>query len=59
MVNLRGQVKWHQPHPPDVEPTDVAKRDIWLAFKGYLLKVEDADEFMSGQRMSTFGQTDD
>ena len=44
-VNVRGQVNWHQPHPPDVDPTDVAKRDIWLAFKGYLVKVEDADAF--------------
>ena len=45
-VNLKGFMNWHQPHPPDVEPTDVAKRDIWLAFKGYLVKTEAADKFM-------------
>ncbi len=45
-VNIRGHMNWHQPHPPDVEPTDVAKRDIWLAFKGYLVKIGDADAFM-------------
>ena len=45
-VKIGGHMNWHQPHPPDVEPTDVPKRDIWLAFKGYLVNKEDADAFI-------------
>ena len=46
-INLRASLGWRQPHPVDVEPTEVDKRDIWLNYTGYFVRTGDADAFMN------------
>ena len=45
-LNVRGHFVWRQPHPADVEPTDIDRRELWIDGMGYLMGVEAADEFM-------------
>ncbi len=46
-LNVQGYFNWQQPHPADVESTDVDRRDLWLLCTGYFLRAEDTDAFMS------------
>ena len=46
-LNLHGYLNWRQPHPADVESSDVDRRDFWLLFTAYFVPAGDADTFMT------------
>ena len=46
-LNLRGYFNWRQPHPADVEASDVDRRDLWLLLTGYFVRAADAEAFMT------------
>lgn len=37
-LNADGHFSWRQPHPPNLEPYDVERRDFWLSCTGYFLE---------------------
>ena len=45
-LNVSGYFNCQQPHPADVEPYDVERRDIWFICQGYLIQAQDTDAFM-------------
>lgn len=45
-LNVRGLFVWRQPHPADVEPFDIDRRELWIECMGYLVGADAADEFM-------------
>ena len=45
-LNVRGHFVWRQPHPADVEPTEIDRRELWIDCVGYLIGADAADEFM-------------
>ena len=45
-LNVSGYFNCQQPHPADVEPYDVERREIWFIFQGYLIQAQDTDAFM-------------
>ena len=38
---------WEQPHPADVAPFDVERRQFWLRLDGFFVHSEDVDQFMA------------
>ena len=44
-INLRGEFSWQQPHPPDTEPFDSHRRELWLRLTGYFVRAENVDGF--------------
>lgn len=46
-LNLHGYLNWRQPHPADVEASDVDRRDFWLLFTAYFVRRGDAGTFMT------------
>ncbi len=53
-INLNAYFLWKQHHPPDVEPTDVDRREMWLSFTGYFVRADDADAFMDWAKDEDF-----
>ena len=49
-LNVRGHFVWRQPHPADVEPTEIDRRELWIDCMGYLVAADAADEFMDWAR---------
>ena len=45
-VNIIGDMSWQQPHSPNIEPSEIDKRDIWLGFTAYFVRAEDVDVLM-------------
>ena len=46
-LNLHTYLNWRQPHPSDVESSDVDRRDLWLLLTGYFVRAGDAEAFMA------------
>ena len=42
-----GHFTWRQDHPADEEPYENPRRDLWIACRGYFIRREDADEFIT------------
>ena len=38
---------WEQPHPADVDPFDVERRQFWWRWDGFFIRGEDVDRFMA------------
>ena len=45
-LNVDSFLLWKQPHPADVAPFDVERREIWLRCAGFFVRAENVDEFM-------------
>ena len=45
-LNARGHFVWRQPHPADVEATEIDRREVWIDCMGYLIGADTSDEFM-------------
>ena len=46
-VNLCGNVVWRQPHPVDVDPFEIERRELRLQWDAYFVRSNDVDSFMS------------
>ena len=46
-INLHGFLNWRQPHPADVESSDVDRRDFWLLLNAYFVRAGDSETFMT------------
>ena len=46
-LNVQGYFNWKEVPPPDVEPYDVERREVWLIATGYFIKAEEANDFMT------------
>ena len=44
-LNVYGHFVWQQPHPADVDPFDVVRREIGLTCVGYFIKEGDVEAF--------------
>ena len=44
--NANGNFLWRQPHSADEEPYDRNRRQLWVGVTGYLVRAEDAKDFM-------------
>ncbi len=56
-INLHGHFDSKQPVPPDRDDFEVARRDIWLSFQGYLVRTEDAEVFIEwAKEIEIWGQ---
>ena len=44
-LNVKGRFVWQEPHPPDVEPHDVERRELRLSCTGYFVPSDDIDSF--------------
>ena len=53
-LNLDGLFVWRQPHPADVGPYDLERRELWIMLTGYLVRKEEAESFMSWARTIDF-----
>ena len=53
-MSVRGHFVWRQPHPADVEPSDVDRRELWIDHMGYILRAEDADKFIDWAKSVDF-----
>ena len=40
-----GYFSWQQASPPDIEPYDIQRRELWIMCHGYFIHQEDADKF--------------
>lgn len=49
-VNLNAAFDWTQPTPPDLEASDVQRRNFWYIATGYLIRAKDVDSFLSWAR---------
>ena len=45
-LNAQGFFIWRQPHPSQIEPTDVDRRELAIGFTGYLVRAGDVQSFM-------------
>ncbi len=46
-LNLDGYFSWKMQPPADRESSDVEHRAIWYSFEGYLIKVDEAADFLT------------
>lgn len=46
-VNLCGRFIWRQPHPVDVDPFEIERREIALEWNAYFVRSSEIDAFMS------------
>ena len=46
-LTLYGFFSWRQPQPADVEPHAVDKRECWVRSRGFLVREEDSEAFMT------------
>ena len=53
-LNVQGYFNWKEATPPDVEPYDVERREVWLIATGYFIKAEEADDFMAWAKTVDF-----
>ncbi len=44
-LNVYGHFAWQQPHPADINPFDIARREIWFTCVGYFIKEGDVGAF--------------
>ena len=49
-LNVNSFFLWAQPHPADVAPSDVERRELWLRCAGFFIRAEDVDGFMAWVR---------
>ena len=45
-LNVNGSFVWRQPNPPDEDPFENNRREIWIGTTGYFVRKRDADSFM-------------
>ena len=45
-----GYFSWQQTPPPDVEPYDIQRRELWIMCHAYFIRHEDADKFVRWAR---------
>ena len=45
-LNVKGSFKWRQPNPPDEDPFENNRREIWIGATGYFVRKRDLDSFM-------------
>ena len=45
-LNVNGSFKWRQPNPPDEDPFENNRRDIWIGATGYFVRKRDMNSFM-------------
>lgn len=53
-LNVRGHFVWRQPHPADVEPNEIDRRELWIDCMGYLIGADTADQFMEWAKCVDF-----
>ena len=46
-VNLCGNAVWRQPHPVDVDPFKIERRELMLRWEAYFVHSSDVDSFVS------------
>ena len=51
-LNVYGHFVWQQPHPADVDPFDVMRREIGINCVGYFVKEGDAEAFAEWSKTS-------
>ena len=51
-LNVDSFFLWKQPHPADVAPSDVERRELWLRCTGFFVRAKDVDEFMAWVRQA-------
>ena len=52
--NVNGNFLWRQPHSADEEPYDRNRRELWIGVTGYLVRAEDAKDFMDWAKTVDF-----
>lgn len=45
-LNLDGHFNWSEPVPPDIESTDIERRQAWYIVRSYLVREADTPAFM-------------
>ena len=53
-LNAEGFFSWQQPHPADVEPNSVDRRNVWFLCTAYFVRAEDAAQFMNWAKSVDF-----
>ena len=55
-LNVYGHFVWRQPHPADVDPFDMLRREIRITCLGYFIKEGDLDTFTEWSRSAENSQ---
>ena len=50
LLNLYGSFTWREPHPADVEASDVDCRELWFRFTGCFVHNDEIDTFVNWAR---------
>ncbi|MCY4115950.1 MAG: hypothetical protein OXF55_03545 [Caldilineaceae bacterium] len=45
-LNLDGFFNWRQPHPPEINPYEIERREIWIRCTGYFLRAKDSAAYL-------------
>lgn len=45
-LNAQGYFHWEEPTPPDREPTDLERRELWFICSGYLVRASQVQAFL-------------
>ena len=56
-VNLRGHFVWRQPHPADVGPFEIERRELGLQWDAHFMRTDDVDAFMGWVGSSEYSPT--